>query len=715
MDESTEKVQEGLCATDADFRKLYSVEGISTKEDDMQEMEIALQALTEIDFRLAYFSEKLMNLHVLYIYLLARENDLEAIDTKDDCILANFFERAMTFDLLSGILDSEVRELDNFMDTLQEEIVDARRKIFSCRHLTEVSHMMEEKLLGCEESMKQFQQQLLELKMQSTQLQKTIAALKDDNCKMERVYNLLENSQLIDMKVKSSDQMVEQRKYLLRMLEKSLVRELDLEKKLVELRKNEELKLKLHYTEQVAFRMEEAAEVVWGRFLEADNAVEVLMGISKGLMGRLQLTEFNLNGSIHRENELKSKIQDFIEQVKDKDAAIEKLERCNAENMQLKSEVLALKEKVKLREEEQRDFELRLNSVIAENETSQEQLIELENLVVSLKESVDIAENRAETAEAKVTQLTETNMELNEELNFHKGSASAAEKKVGSLEKQLRELDSQLQNAKASSEASQEQQNMLYTAIWDMEILIEELKSKASKAESKKESAEEQCIVLSNTILELNKELDLLRSSMISMKLSLDHACNSKLSSAKEIDTRSKFIMDMIMQLAAERERINKQLHALRNENKCLVEKLQDIKIGAPLDACNNGLNNRNEDQDSNIDSSNGSCTKSSDEEGADPLNNTFKADFPLVVIIIPMAMFYYYLLFMLHNMVGEQAGEASSETQAVSYISSSKSSKWRNFTILLMALIIIPLVSVLAFFLFDNETFSLLKASFDG
>ncbi|RYR56406.1 hypothetical protein Ahy_A05g022114 isoform E [Arachis hypogaea] len=181
MDESTEKVQEGLCATDADFRKLYSVEGISTKEDDMQEMEIALQALTEIDFRLAYFSEKLMNLHVLYIYLLARENDLEAIDTKDDCILANFFERAMTFDLLSGILDSEVRELDNFMDTLQEEIVDARRKIFSCRHLTEVSHMMEEKLLGCEESMKQFQQQLLELKMQSTQLQKTIAALKDDN------------------------------------------------------------------------------------------------------------------------------------------------------------------------------------------------------------------------------------------------------------------------------------------------------------------------------------------------------------------------------------------------------------------------------------------------------------------------------------------------------------------------------------------------------
>ncbi|MED6112624.1 hypothetical protein PIB30_063257 [Stylosanthes scabra] len=681
MDESTEKVQEGLYAADANFRKLYSVEGISTKEDDMQEMEIALQALMEIDFRLAYFSEKLMNLHVLYIYLLARENDLEAVDTKDNCILENFFERAMTFDLLSGILDSEVRELDNFMDTLQEEIVDARHIIFSCRHLTEVSHMMEEKLHGCEESMKQFQQQLLELKMQSTQLQKTIASLKDENCKTEKAFNLSENSQLADMKAKSSDHMVEQRKYLLQMLEKSLMRELDLEKKLVELRKNEELKLKLHYTEQVAFRMEEAAEVVWGRFLEADNAVEVLMGISKGLMGRLQLTEFNLNGFIHRENELKSKVHDLMEQGKAKDAAIEKLERCNAENMQLKSDVLALREKVKLREEEQRDFELRLNSVIAENETSQEQLIELENLVVSLKESVDIAENRAETAEAKVTQLTETNLELTEELNFHKGSASTAEKKVGSLEKQLRELDIQLQNAKASSEASQEQQNMLYTAIWDMEILIEELKSKASKAESKKESAEEQCAVLSKSILELNKELDLLRSSMISMKLSLDHASNSKLSSAKEIDTRTRFIMDMIMQLAAERERVNKQLHALRNENKYLVEKLHDTKIG------NDRLNNRNEDQDSNIESSNGSCTKSSDEEGADPLSNTFK--------------------------VGEQAEGASCETQAVSHVSSNKSPKWRNFTFLLMAMIIVPLVSVLAFFLLYKETYVFLTEGF--
>lgn len=387
---------------------------------------------------------------------------------------------------------------------------------------------------------------------------------------MGKALNLSENGQPTDVKAKSNDQMVEQRRYILQMLEKSLARELDLEKKLAESRKNEDLTLKLRYTEQVAFYMEEAAEVVWGRFLEADNAAEVLMGISKGIMGRLQVTKFNLNGSMQRENELKSKVQSLIEQLKAKD---EKLERCIAENIQenlevllLKEniqenpEVLALREKVKFLEEERKDFELRINAMIAENEECHEHLIEMENFVESLKESIDVAENRAESAEAKVTQLTETNLELTEELNFLKGSASTAEKKVGSLEKQLRELDIQLQNAKASSEASQEQQNMLYTAIWDMEILIEELKSKVSNAEGNKDSAEEQCTVLSETNQELNKELDLLKSRMISLKTSLDQASNTKLSSAREIDTRTKFIMDMVMQLATERKRINKQV-----------------------------------------------------------------------------------------------------------------------------------------------------------
>ncbi|XP_014520969.1 WPP domain-interacting tail-anchored protein 2 isoform X1 [Vigna radiata var. radiata] len=673
MDEFGKKDEGHFYAVDSAFGKPYALQGFSTKENDEQE-ELSLQALTEIDYRLAYFTEKLVNLNVLYIYLLSEESDLEAMDSKNNCILAQLFEKAMSFDLLAGILDSEVRELDSFMDALQEEIVIARQKIFSCRHLTELFLMMDKKLHDSEESVKQFQQQLMELKMQSSQLQKTMDAYRNENCETGKALNLSGNGQLSDVKAKPNDQMVEQRRYILQMLEKSFARELALERKLAESKDNEDLKLKLRYTEQVAFYMEEAAEVVWGRFLEADNAAEVLMGISKGIMGRLQVTEFNLSSSMQRENELRSTVQNLMEQIKAKDAALDKLETCNVESTKEKSDVLALREKVKFLEKEREDFELQINNAIAENEVYHEHQIEMENFVESLRENIDIALSRAESAEAKVTQLTETNLELTEEINFLKGSASTAEKKVGSLEKQLRELDIQLQTAKASSEASQEQQNMLYTAIWDMEILIEELKSKVSKAESNNESAAEKCSVLSQTNLELHKELDLLRSRTICLKTSLDQASHTSFSRAKEIDTKTKLIMDMVMQLAAEREHINNQLLALKQENKHLVQKLKNTKIDGSLHTCNYGLNNRNEDQASNIDSSNDSCAKSSDEEVIDHFNAAFQ--------------------------VGEEI--ASSKTGVASSISADKLASCRKLTFLSVAFFV-PLVSVLAIWLLDK------------
>lgn len=350
-------------------------------------------------------------------------------------------------------------------------------------------------------------------------------------------------------------QTADQKKHILRMLEKSLARELDLEKKNLELDQNEEqLKLKLHHTEQVAFRMEEAAEVVWGRFLEAENASEVLMGISKELLGRFQIVQFNLNGSLKREAQLKSKLEDCIEQLKAKDIALQKLESTK------NSEVLTLKEKVKSLEEKLKESEIQLQNANVSYEASQEQLNEMENFIETLKESIYEAESRAESAEAKVTQLTDTNLELSEELNFLKGNNDSNTKKIGLLENQVRELEIQLQHAKVSSEASQEQQNMLYSAIWDMETLIEDLKSKVSKAETKTETAEEQCIVLSEDNFELKKELSFMKDRMRILESSLDQVNNEKIGSANEINQRAKLLMDMVMQLAMQRELIQKQV-----------------------------------------------------------------------------------------------------------------------------------------------------------
>ncbi|KAL4639875.1 hypothetical protein ACB092_03G250300 [Castanea dentata] len=605
--------------------KLYVHLGISSNENGVQEIERSKKILTNVDLDLAYSSEKLVNLHIILMYLLAHENDLQAMALEKNYVSTDSIEKALMFDLLSGILDSEVRELGGFMDNLQADIVDAHNNISSCRHLREFSTKMEEKLHDSKESLKHSQRQILEVKVQLAKFQGTVFAFKSDNGDIDKALELSENGQLSNLNAKSNMQMAKQQRHLLRMLEKSLAREIDLEKKLVEARQNEEeLKLKLHHTEKVAFHMEEAAEVVWGRFLEAENASVALMGISKELVGQLQLVKFNMNGAIQRETQVKAKLEDCIEQLKEKDIALEKLESSNAEYIAQSAEVFTWREKVVFLGEKLKESQFQLNNANACNEASQEQLSEMENIIESLKESIYKAESRAESAEAKATQLTETNMELTDELNFHKGSTSDTEKKIGLLEKRSRELEIQLQHAKASSEASQEQQNMLYSAIWDMETLIEDLKSKVSKAESKIETAEEQCSLLSKSNLDLSNELSFLRGRIEFLETSLDQAKSTKLESAKEINVRTKFIKDMAMQLATERERIQKQLNNLTKENTILVEKLRIAKI-----MYNNIDGDNNEILFSKNDAISATCAKTYEEAVTGSLDKSFQLDKP--------------------------------------------------------------------------------------
>lgn len=578
-----------ISVSSPEFEISYTHQGVSSNESGAQELESSMKVLTKVDLDLAYSAEKLANLQALMMRLFAQENDLEAMATANNYILADFHEKVLVFNLLSSILDSEVREMDSFMDTLRAEIVDARLTIFSCSHLGELFTAMEEKLYDSEESLKQCQEQVSEVKMLAAKFRRTAIAFAHDNWKTDVTMDLSENGQLSNNYATYNMQMPRQQRHNLRMLEKSLSREIDLEKKLTESRQNkEQLKLKLHYTEQVVVRMEEAAEGIWGRFLEAENAAEVLQGISKDLLGRLQLVNFNLNGSLHRESELKSKLQYSLGQLHVKDAALQKLKHISAENISKDAEISTLREKVMFLEKQLKEYELQLKNANATNESNQEKLGEKESLVESMKESIYREEVKAESALLKVAELTGTNVELTEEMNFLKGSVSNAEKKVGILEKQLRDVEIQLQNAKASSEASQEQQNMLYSAIWDMETLIEDLKSKVSKAENKTETAEEQCIMLSESNIELNAEITDLRARMEYLQSSLDLANNAKLATAKELNTRIKFIMDMAMQLAIERERIQKQLHVLTMDKKLLVEKLWDAKNNAFVTGCNN-------------------------------------------------------------------------------------------------------------------------------
>lgn len=549
-------------------------EGISSDAKDMEEIGSAMEVLTNLDLELAYSSEKLGNLENLLMHVLSWENDFEAMAA--DSISVECVEKALTFDLLSGILDSEVRELDSFMGSVQVALVDARHKISSCRHLGELFNVVEAKLYDSDESLKQSREHVLEMKMQLAKLQMTSIAFNRNDWIYNHSEGLSDNFQ--NKELKPQAQIFEVR-HVLRMLEKSLGRELDLEKKLTESKQNEEdLKLKIRLKEQVAFFMEEAAEVVWGRFLEAENAAEVLMGISKEMVGQQQILQFSLNGFSQREDDLKSKLKDYVDQLNAKETSIQKFNNRIAELISDNSDVSALREKVNSLEEQLKESESQLKKANALNDESREQLQEMESIIESMKENVYAAEHRAEIAEEKVAHLTDTNMELTEELGFLKNSNDSSTKKVSVLEKQSRELELQLQQARASSEAGQEQQNMLYSAIWDMETLIDELKQKVSKAEVKTENAEEQCVMLSDTNLELTKELNFLRARVESLETSLSQANVEKIASAKDISIRTNLIMDMVVELATERERIKKQLCSLMEDKRILIEKLRQSK-----------------------------------------------------------------------------------------------------------------------------------------
>ncbi|EOY03857.1 PREDICTED: WPP domain-interacting tail-anchored protein 1 isoform X2 [Theobroma cacao] len=581
------------------------LDGISSGGEVNGELFWASEILTRLELDLACSSEKLVNLSILTMHVATRETDFESFMSEKNFMLVDLVEKALEFDLLSGILDSEARELDKFMESIETDIVGALETISSFKYLGETFFKMEDKLHGYEESLQQSQDQVSEIKMQSADFQRILSCLfGNENWNDEKGVNVSEADQSSNNNAKIKMQTIEQQRHILRMLEKSLAREIDLEKKLAESRQmEEEMKPRLLSLEQGMICLEEEAVDVSERLFEADNAAAVLMGISKELLGRLQIVQFNLNSSTHRETELRLKLEDSEEKLEAKESALQKLEsggtRVNdfllaqTDNLKAKlaetenkfiladSEAFTLREKVDLLEKQHKESEFNLLNAKASADKSREQcdvlrseINELENVIDDLKDKLSKAEDRADNAEAKCKLLGEMNMELNEELGLLKSHDITSEK-VEALERQLKESEIGLLNAVASAEASQEKQNMLYTTIGDMENLIEGLKLKLSKADNRADSAEDKCIILSETNAELSEELSFLRGRLDCLEASLNQAEEMKMATAKDIGIRTKLIANLLMQLAVERERLHQQISALALENKILVVKLK--------------------------------------------------------------------------------------------------------------------------------------------
>ncbi|MCE3215171.1 hypothetical protein HAX54_001079 [Datura stramonium] len=109
--------------------------------------------------------------------------------------------------------------------------------------------------------------------------------------------------------------------------------------------------------------------------------------------------------------------------------------------------------------------------------------------------------------------------------------------------------------------------NEVARRLKELECIVESQKDDIEIAEHKAESAEEK-----NT-----KEVEFLDPRVEGLEISLNQATVEKLASAKNINIKTSFIMDLVTQLAIERGS-TKRMFCLAKQNKSLISKLESTK-----------------------------------------------------------------------------------------------------------------------------------------
>lgn len=171
---------------EVDSSKVGNLESVSSDGVIVGELRSVGEVFTRVELDLACASEKLVNLNVLMMHVATKESDLEALASKEEQTSVDYVEKAMEFVLLSGILDSEVSELDKLMAILQAEITNAQGLLSLYTCLGETFVVVEDKLCDSEQSLKQLQDQISEIRMQSLKFQRTFSCYDgEENCELQ--------------------------------------------------------------------------------------------------------------------------------------------------------------------------------------------------------------------------------------------------------------------------------------------------------------------------------------------------------------------------------------------------------------------------------------------------------------------------------------------------------------------------------------------------
>ncbi|KAG0535731.1 hypothetical protein BDA96_03G004600 [Sorghum bicolor] len=542
---------------------------------------VSAEAIVERVYHdIAFGTEKLLNLDMLVMEIARQASDIEPLMRDPHSISAELVDKAFEFDVLHSIVDSEVSELEKLAVSIQTDIGDAETKALG----EEPGSRVSDKLCTRKESLKQMQDQISDIRTQLATFEKAI----------QPSHGKQRNSEVMGyenghMSGHTAMQAEDQRN-ILQMLQQSIASKLDLENKLCDSHSVvEDLKMKLHHAEQGSCFLEESIKELYERMFSAENASQLLLGTSKELVGKLNTTQFYLSASIGREGDLKSNEEENLKKLSTNKSTRETVLEDGDNNasqepvqMQVLSppEFLTLWNKVQQLEELLRDSgsepqqsSLSRGATEEEQDTAQSKISTFGNIINDLKLAITNAESRTQNAEIRCTQLTQTNVQLNGALNSLKSQGSD---RAGLLETKLKESDTQLEHARASVDAIVEQQGMLRSSMSDMELLIGDLKEKYLKAETRAESAESKCSLLTDTNLELGEELSFLRGRVESLENSLHEANQLKVSSAKDITSKTKTIMDLVAKLALERERLHVQIVTLTKKNRMLAQKCKE-------------------------------------------------------------------------------------------------------------------------------------------
>uniref|UniRef100_A0ACD5VR42 Uncharacterized protein n=1 Tax=Avena sativa TaxID=4498 RepID=A0ACD5VR42_AVESA len=529
----------------------YFQENVITQGDGPNGEGTTGNIISRMELEVSFGSEKLLNLQMLLMEVAQRAYDIEALMLDPDSLSTESLEKAFEFDALYGILDSEVSELENLVNFIETDIGNVEKEANG----EESEGRLMGRLRAATQSLKQMQHVIALIRRESAGFDKAIDP-SHHKAGASEGGGAYENGHVSP----HTTMQAEDQRNVLHMLEQSIARELDFENKLCDSGAVvEELKMKLHHVEQESYFLEESVEAISERTFAAENASELFLGISKELIDRINTMQSKLSASGRMEGDLKSKLEQSLVQLDALKGSSEVQDsEKNASQEAMQSQRLSTPEFFTLQYQVQKLEDcLSAKATEKEQNTSVSEISTFGKIIVDIKDAISTAESRTQTAEARSAELTQTNVQLNEELNSLKSQGSD---RAGLLEQRLMETEAQLEQSRASYDAVSEQQGMLRSLMSDMEHVIQDLKEKYLKAETRAESAESKCTLLTDTNLELNEESSFLRVRVESLENSLRLANRLKLSTAKDIGIKTKTITDLVAKLALERERLHLQV-----------------------------------------------------------------------------------------------------------------------------------------------------------